>query len=721
MQVKAKALYVAPLGRRVGLTTVCLGLVRALDRVGIRVGFCKPIAQLAEGDTGPERSTHLIRNTTDLNPPEPLDFDQAQVMAGSGKTDDLMDQVMAMFDQAASGADVVIVEGLIPTGKAEQTVSINRQIVSALDASVILVGAPGPGGLDELGEDFRTVAAYYGGVGDSRLLGAIVNFVNAPAETLGASRADPDTGPADAETITMEQIETRCDVFREDSFRLLGCIPWHPAMVSPRTADIVRHLGAVVINRGEIEQRRVGEISLCARSLENITHVFKPNALLLIPADRADLLVSACMAALNGVRLAGLVLTCGIEVKPGVLELCRKAFKTGLPVIAVPGNSYKIAIAISRMNVEVPIDDRERIELTMDYTASQIDGNWLRDRCAVPRRPRLSPAAFRHQLVELAREANRRIVLPEGTEPRTLQAASICQNRGIAQCVLLGKDKRIRRIAEQSGITLAPGLEIVNPADIREQFVARMVELRQHKGLTPAIALSQLEDEVQVGTMMLERGDVHGLVAGAEHTTAQVVRPALQFIGCSPGAKLVSSVFFMCLPDNVVVYGDCAVNPDPNAEELADIAIQSADSAASFGIEPRVAMISYSTGESGTGADVEKVKEATRIVRTRRPDLAVDGPLQYDAATSESVARSKAPNSPVAGRATVFVFPDLNTGNTTYKAVQRSANVISIGPMLQGLRKPVNDLSRGALVDDIVYTIAITAIQAAQSGAPTPA
>jgi phosphate acetyltransferase len=262
---------------------------------------------------------------------------------------------------------------------------------------------------------------------------------------------------------------------------------------------------------------------------------------------------------------------------------------------------------------------------------------------------------------------------------------------------------------------LGAGVEIIDPAKVRDKYVARLVELRKSKGMTEVIAQEHLKDTVVLGTMMLEANDVQGLVSGAVHTTANTIRPPLQIIKTAPNASLVSSVFFMLLPEQVLVYGDCAINPDPNAEQLAEIAIQSAESAAAFGIEPRVAMISYSTGSSGKGADVDKVREATRIAKEKRPDLVIDGPLQYDAAIMENVAKSKAPDSPVAGKATVFVFPDLNTGNTTYKAVQRSAELVSIGPMLQGMRKPVNDLSRGALVDDIVYTVALTAIQAKQA------
>jgi phosphate acetyltransferase len=327
---------------------------------------------------------------------------------------------------------------------------------------------------------------------------------------------------------------------------------------------------------------------------------------------------------------------------------------------------------------------------------------------------RMSPAAFCYGLVEGAARSGARIVLPEGSEPRTVRAAIACATRNIAHCILLAEPGEVQRVARGLELSLPEQLEIVDPAAIRGKYVAPLVQLRKHKGVSEREAAEMLEDNVWLGTMMLAQGEVSGLVSGAVHSTANTIRPALQVIKTKPGASVVSSVFFMCLPDQVVVYGDCAVNPDPDARTLADIAIQSAESAARFGIEPRVAMISYSTGDSGSGQDVDKVREATRLARERKPELVLDGPIQYDAAANADVAKVKAPHSPVAGRTTVFVFPDLNTGNTTYKAVQRSANVVSIGPMLQGLNRPVNDLSRGATVEDIIYTIAITAVQAAE-------
>ncbi|PIT66758.1 phosphate acetyltransferase [Snodgrassella alvi] len=346
--------------------------------------------------------------------------------------------------------------------------------------------------------------------------------------------------------------------------------------------------------------------------------------------------------------------------------------------------------------------------------AVQLNADVLGSELAKPVATHLAPAAFRYQMMARARAANKRIVLPEGNEPRTIAAAAICENKGIARCVLLAKKAEVEAVAQAKGITLPASLEIIDPDSIRERYIAPMVELRKSKGLTPEQAAEQLQDTVVLGTMMLATGDVDGLVSGAVHTTANTIRPALQLIKTAPGASLVSSVFFMLMPDQVLVYGDCAVNPNPTAEQLADIAIQSADSAKAFGIEPKVAMISYSTGSSGSGPDVETVTAATKLAQQKRPDLHIDGPLQYDAASVPSVGKQKAPDSKVAGQATVFVFPDLNTGNTTYKAVQRSAHVLSVGPMLQGLNKPVNDLSRGALIEDIVYTIALTAIQAVQ-------
>ena len=705
--------FVVPAGPGAGLTTVSLGLVRALDRTGLRVAFYKPVRQPGR-DEGREASSHFVAETSDIEPIESYAWSHAEELVSSGRDGQLLEEIVGRAQERfeRDEIDVLIVEGLIATGDHPELDTLNERMATAFDAEVILVGAIQRGTPEQLSERVEMVAQHFGGLSHGRLLGAIVNKLNAPVEEVaGAARTlreEPD------EPLVEADLRRRMAVFG-DEFRLLGAVPWDPALVSPRALDVQRELDARILNEGQLAQRRVVDISVVARTVANMTHRLRPGALIITPGDRDDVILAAAMATLNGVPLAGLVLTGGIEPDARVMKLCERAFSSGLPVLLVDDDSYVSAAKAAAINLEVPPDDLDRIETVMDEVAGHLDVEWLAARCSSDREPRLSPPAFMHRLVTGARQANKRIVLPEGAEPRTVRAAVTCHERGIARCVLIAKPDEVRRVAESQGLVLPDDLEILDPTvHRRERYVAPMVELRRHKGMTEPIARQQLEDTVVLGTMMLAQGEVDGLVSGAVHTTANTVRPAMQLIKTRSDAKLISSIFFMCLPDQVLIYGDCAINPDPNAEELADIAVQSADSAIYFGVEPRVAMLSYSTGESGEGSDVEKVRAATRIAKEMRPDLMIDGPLQYDAASVASVARSKAPDSPVAGRATVLIFPDLNTGNTTYKAVQRSANVVSIGPMLQGLRRPVNDLSRGALVEDIVYTIALTAIQAQQ-------
>ena len=691
--------FIAPTGFGVGLTSISLGLVGALARTGLKVGFFKPIAQPHQGDAGPERSSELIARTHGLHSPTPLALAHVERMLGDGHLDELLEQIISLYHEAAADKDVVIVEGMVPTRQASYAARINLHLAKSLDAEVILVSAPEQDSLSELCDRVEIQAQLFGGPKDPKVLGLILNKIRSETSL----------------EVFTERLRELSPLLRNGDFRLLGCIPWLEELNAPRTRDIADLLGARVLNAGDYEQRRMLKIVLCARAVANTVQLLKPGTLVVTPGDRDDIILSASLAAMNGTPLAGLLLCSDFAPDPRILELCRGALHSGLPVMTVSTGSYDTATNLNRLNKEIPVDDKERADKVADFVASHIDHEWLFARCGTPRELRMSPSAFRYQLVQRAKAANKRIVLPEGSEPRTVKAAAICQARGIARCVLLAKPDDVYAVARAQGIELPEGLEILDPDLIRERYVAPMVELRKGKGLNAPMAAAQLEDTVVLGTMMLALDEVDGLVSGAIHTTANTIRPALQLIKTAPGYKLVSSVFFMLLPDQVVVYGDCAVNPDPTAAELAEIALQSAASAKAFGIPPRVAMLSYSTGDSGAGEEVEKVREATRLAKQLAPDLPIDGPLQYDAAAIESVGRQKAPNSPVAGRATVFVFPDLNTGNTTYKAVQRSADCVSVGPMLQGLRKPVNDLSRGALVDDIVYTIALTAIQAANN------
>ncbi|WP_154639893.1 phosphate acetyltransferase [Providencia sp. wls1916] len=703
-----------PTGTSVGLTSVSLGVVRSMEQKGVQLSVFKPIAQ-PRVSGNKDQTTEVLRSHSSITTiVEPLTMEYVESLLTSSKKDILMEEIVARYHDHTKDAEVILIEGLVPTRKHSFAQSLNYEIAKTLGAEIVFVTAPGNSSIQQMQERLELVRNEFGGQRNESIIGVIVNKVNAPVDEQGRTRPDLSEIFDDSTKATVANIDAKA--LECLNLPVLASIPWNFDLIATRAIDMAKHLNAKVVNEGEINTRRVKSVTFCARSIPHMLEHFRPGSLLVTSADRPDVLVSASLAAMNGVEIGAILLTGGYDIDAPIRKLCEQAFETGLPVFMVNSNTWQTSLNLQSFSLEVPADDHERIEKIQNYVARHISSNWIESLVADSERPnRLSPPAFRYQLTELARKAGKRIVLPEGDEPRTVKAASICAERGIATCVLLGNPDDIRRVAASQGIELGTGIEIVDPIKVREEYVARLVELRKSKGMTEVVAREQLEDNVVLGTLMLEKGEVDGLVSGAVHTTANTIRPPLQLIKTAPGSSLVSSVFFMLLPEQVFVYGDCAINPDPTAEQLSEIAIQSADSAKAFGIEPRVAMISYSTGNSGAGSDVEKVREATRLAQEKRPDLMIDGPLQYDAAVMADVAKSKAPNSPVAGKATVFIFPDLNTGNTTYKAVQRSADLVSIGPMLQGMRKPVNDLSRGALVDDIVYTVALTAIQAVQN------
>ena len=695
--MSTNVLMTVPTGPGVGLTSVSVGLVRALEQQGLKASFFKPIAQPHPGDDGPDRSSAMVAQGSTLRPAEPIPLQDAERYLYNDAIDELMEEVVGRFQASIEPDSTVIVEGLAQIPGHPYATRLNKAIARTLDAGIVLVTAPNDMRVTELEHHVEIAAGSYGGIKADDVIGCILN------KTQPGSLGMKSYGDAFAQR----------PIFKRN-FSLLGQIPASEELTYPRVKDVADFLGASVVSAGEMDTRRIHSYTLCARGVENVLEALRPGVLVFTPGDRTDVIMATAIAALNDTKIAALVLTGGYQPSEALMTLCGKAMAKGLPVLSVDSNSWETAIKMQSFNQEIPLDDKERILTVKEHIARCIDHDWINTFALNDEERKLSPPAFRYRLIEQARRLKKRVILPEGEDIRTIQAASICAERGIARCTLLGNPEEIQRIAQNNGIDLNFGVEVLDPNTVREQYVNPMVEIRKHRGLTDIVAREQLEDNVVLGTMMLQQGDVDGLVSGAIHTTANTIRPALQLIKTSPDSSLVSSVFFMCLPDQVLVYGDCAINPDPSAEQLAEIAIESAMSAEAFGIAPRVAMISYSTGGSGSGNDVDKVREATAIAQQRRPDLLIDGPLQYDAAIMEKVASQKAPNSKVAGKATVFIFPDLNTGNTTYKAVQRSAEVVSIGPMLQGIRKPVNDLSRGALVDDIVYTIAITAIQAGQ-------
>lgn len=686
-----RRILLAPTSHDAGLSSTCLGLIHALDERGIDVGYLKPLAQDTHGH--PDHTADLVRLVTQLRPPEPIDAEATERALARGEDDDLMERVVALGEETLADHDVVVIEGQVPSDEHTHSARVNVALAKSLDAEVVLVGSAAGHSVEHV-TSMMVGAEHSFRVGGetSRVIGVVLTRV-----------------PMDGSGPGVEEYRAG---LRAQGLTLVGAVPFEIEATWPRVRDLQRELGLEVLSEGDPD-RRIRDTAILAQAVLGVLPVLTEGRLVVVPGDRHDVLLAASLAAMNGTRLAAMVLTAGLRPDPELLRLCRPALATGLPMLLAKGQTFDTANRVISLHTGIAADDEPRTRLVMQLAADNFDEDWLAGLQVGSHARRLSPAAFRRELTQRSRAADKRIVLPEGAEPRTVAAAIRCADKGVAHCVLLARPDEVQAAAASLGLELPESIEIIDPVEAAPRYIDALVARRAHKGMTEQIATDQLADTVVLGTMMVHLGEVDGLVSGAVHTTANTVRPALQILGTKPGAKLVSSVFFMGLPDEVVVYGDCAINPDPDAEELADIAIQSADSARAFGIEPRVAMISFSTGSSGAGADVEKVATATDLVRRQRPDIVVDGPLQYDAATTASVARSKAPDSPVAGRANVFIFPDLNTGNTTYKAVQRSASVISVGPMLQGIAAPVNDLSRGALVEDIEYTIALTAIQAA--------
>ena len=697
--------FLAPVTRDAGLTSMALGLVQALRRDHVAVGFIKPIMQPVDRGRA-DLATHFARSFLNLDAPDPIPYTMAEARVRAGGFDALLEDLVASVEAAGAGCDAVVVEGLTPDAGMQIATRLNAAMARAFSA--VLVPVLSGSGRDPAARAATVELALHQFAEGEELPpigGVLINHLHAR------------TAPAAPAPFAEAPMPSTAGETAGDA-PVLGEVPFEPRLAALRLQDVRDALGLGVEQEGALAHTRVLNFVVAGRGVEGVIDRLRPGSLVVAAGERSDIVLASGLVYMQGMPLAGVLLTCGTRLPPQIAALMAAPGLAGLPILTTQEDTFATGALLAGLSHHVRADDTERMDQAVTHAAEHIDTSALRVRIGLPGRLRMPPPAFRHRLVQAARAASKRIVLPEGDEPRTVQAAAICERKGIARCVLLGEPDRVRHVAAAQGITLPDGLEIIDPATVRARYVVPMTVLRRAKGLTEVQAEHQLEDSVVVGTMMLALDEVDGLVSGAEHTTANTIRPALQLIRTAPGVGNVSSVFFMLMPNEVLVYGDCAVNPDPTAEELADIAVQSAESARAFGIDPRVAMISYSTGTSGSGADVDKVRRALALARAKRPDLLIDGPLQYDAASVESVGRQKAPNSAVAGRASVFVFPDLNTGNTTYKAVQRSAHVVSIGPMLQGLRKPVNDLSRGASVDDIVYTIALTAIQAKQAETP---
>ncbi|APC90832.1 MULTISPECIES: phosphate acetyltransferase [Francisella] len=695
-----KSIFILATSKHTGLRLLASSMVYALQQKGLKVGSFHPIYDMQ------------------------MSIESIQEYLLNNRVKDYVEIVLDKFYQKSQDFDFVIISGLFRQGNNAHKLyainaivdELNTEIIKALSSEVIITSYHGNKPLidinDELDYAMRSLPKQI------NIIGAVITKLNAPYDDDGRvsfSLTEEVISLEQQQQVTIDMLR-QLPVFAQKGLNLLGVVEWQQEKTSPRVLDIKNILKLNLISKVSLEAR-VDRVMMCSRGVDNFINDLTPNSLVITSADRSDILVTVCLAAKNGMKIAGILLTAEEYLNDKVRELCVEAAeKAGLAILTTKNKSVKTILRIANIDLMgIPLDDKERIQRIKEVICNSLDRDKIISAITadVLEHQVMSPPAFRYHLLKMATKAKKRIILPESYEPRTLQAAKNCYEQGIAECVLIGDRERIYKVAEMNGFSLPKNIQVVNIDDqAKTKYLNTLISLRKHKRLSESMAQDALKNPIVVATLMLYLGEVDGLVSGAEHTTADVLRPALQLIKTKPNSSLVSSVFFMCMPDEVIVFGDCAVNQDPTAEQLVDIAIQSAESAKKFGIEPRVAMISYSTGSSGSGVQVEKVRTATELLKQKAPELLVDGPLQYDAAMIESVAKQKAPDSPVAGRATVLIFPDLNTGNTVYKAVQRSANVLSIGPVLQGINKPVNDLSRGATVDDITYTIAITAIQA---------
>ena len=683
----AGGVYLTAMGPASGKSIVALGLVELLSRRVSRVGVYRPIVQHL-----PDNDLELIRSRYAV-PDDRIGyaFTAAERAAAGGAARAGMERIVERFKAIEAVSDFVVVEGTDFTGASSPIeLEVNRRISEHLGLPVVAVV---DGHRCAVATILERIAVGRDSLGDDAITAIIVN------------RVDP--------TVVGPLAEALAGVDLRDP---VWAIPEEPTLRRPSLDQLRKALGAELV-AGDPDDlpRPVGHIKVAAMSVPNLLDHVVDDTVFIVPGDRPDVIVAAAMTRSSAAypSVSGVLLSGGLRPDPRVVALIDSmSGGPSMPLLAVETDTFDTAIAANEVAGAITGGDQRKIDVALGHFEANVDLDELEQRIEIGRSEVMTPIMFQYELTERARAARAHIVLPEGTDDRILRAADRIRRRRVCELTLLGPAADVRKRIAELGLDL-DDVPVIDPLDDRllDRFAERYHELRGHKGITLRKAHDVMSDVSYFGTMMVHEGLVDAMVCGAAHTTAHTIRPALEFVKTKPGISIVSSVFLMLLSDRVLVYGDCAVNPDPNAGQLADIAASSADTAAMFGIEPRIAMLSYSTGASGTGADVEKVRAATELVHRRRPDLKVDGPIQYDAAVDLDVARSKLPGSDVAGHATVFVFPDLNTGNNTYKAVQRSAGAIAIGPVLQGLNKPVNDLSRGATVTDIVNTIAITAVQ----------
>ena len=706
----ANTLYITATEARSGKSAIALGMMRLVTGRVRRPALFRPIINSTD-PAHPDHDIDLLLKTFHLDMPYEETYacslDEALELINAGKSEELMDKILHAFKRLDAKYDFILCEGTDFMGKDSTfEYNLNGDIAANIGAPVLLVTSAQGRSVNE------AQSAVLSGIDLMKAKGVHVVAVIANMSTL--SEADSQELINRINPNGAEEGQQPVEGFADTRTPLFFVIPAIPALGQPSMQDVANWLDAKVLHGQEHLDNLISGNLIAAMQVGNFLDYLQDGHLVITPGDRADIILATLTARISYAYpdIAGILLTGGLPLAPTMERLMQGWASLPLAILSVETDTITTATNLSRLHGRIEASDEGKVHLALGHFARHVDTRVLGDRLGEPSK-RMTPRMFEFQIMEQARKHRMHIVLPEGEEERILRASEILLQRDVADLTLLGDADRIGVKIRALGLNLEK-IRIIQPelSPEFEDYVKTYFELRQKKGISMDQARDRMKDATYFGTMMVYKGHADGLVSGSINTTAHTVRPALEFIKTKPGASIVSSVFFMCLKDRVLTFGDCAINPDPTPEQLADIAVTSAETSRIFGLEPRVAMLSYSSGKSGSGADVDKVAEATRIAHEKAPDLLLTGPIQYDAAIDADTARTKMPGDPVAGRATVFIFPDLNTGNNTYKAVQRAADAIAIGPVLQCLRKPVNDLSRGCLIPDIVNTVAITPVQA---------
>ncbi|MBP4138631.1 phosphate acetyltransferase [Flavobacterium geliluteum] len=693
----SKAIYIATSDQNSGKSIITLGLMSILIGKTAKVGYFRPIVEdFVDGELDNHIETVLSHFNLDIKFEEAYAITKSKLIKkkNKGKIGEVLDLIIEKYKRLEERFDFVLVEGTSFTGEGTSIeLDLNVLIAKNLGIPTIIIGSGVGKTLEELVDSLYLVYDSFK-VKEVEVLSVIANKVqieNIDLVTKGLRKSLPESV-------------------------LINTIPLISSLNNPTMQEIVNELDAKVLFGSNYLNNEIGHFSVGAMQLHNYLVHLHDNALVITPGDRSDIILGALQAneSANYPTISGIILTGNIIPEESILKLI-EGLSAIVPIISVEGGTYSITNRIGAIKSKIYANNTHKIETSISTFEKYVQVEALSERLITFQAEGMTPKMFQYNMVKRAKQHRKHIVLPEGNDERIIIAASRLLGMDVVDISIIGDKKQIENKVAELGITFDfSKVTIINPieSEFYEDYANTYYELRKAKNVTITMARDLMEDVSYFGTMMVYKGHADGMVSGAAHTTQHTILPALQFIKTKPNSSVVSSVFFMCLEDRVSVFGDCAINPNPTAEQLAEIAISSADSSAAFGIEPKIAMLSYSSGSSGKGDEVEKVRAATEIVKQKRPDLKIEGPIQYDAAVDKVIGKSKMPDSEVAGQASVLIFPDLNTGNNTYKAVQRETGALAIGPMLQGLNKPVNDLSRGCTVDDIINTVVITAIQA---------